>query len=274
VNARPLTRVLYRLGLRLIAPFAGRLDGAANLFLFAHPRCGSTLFTHLLANHPEIAGYGETHIDHHPADGARRFRADLLWHRPDLIRARPRFVLDKILSGARFSTACAGVLRPPSDRALFLVREPRGTYASMRGGKFQFDDARAVEAYEGRMEWLAGLAGALAPDLPKGWLTYADLVRHPAGTLESIRSFLGLSTSISQTYRTFRSTGRPNVGDASENIFTGVILAKEPPAAADIPSASLARLESAHAACLANLSARCTPLGAGGTASNLDPIRA
>lgn len=66
-----------------------------NLFLISHMRARTSLLSHIMGSHAEIAGYYEQHIAHWKRASDLRLRASLLEER--LITPDTRYLLDKVL---------------------------------------------------------------------------------------------------------------------------------------------------------------------------------
>ncbi len=231
--------------------------GRRYLFLLGTMRSGSTLLASILCSHPGILGYGETHVVY---DGpgklgeleTRVCRAHGIG--PDEIGERR--VLDKLLHD--------GLLRDPRvlDGAdltcLFLLREPRRTIQSLvhQLGS-TLDDAFSY--YRGRLGTLESYARAFSRT---AFLTYEDLVADPELTLAGLTAFLGLSPPLTAEYRLQPLHGVKGVGDRSEAIRAGRILAnpRELPAGiAELPEDRVAEAEAAWRRCREALSSAALP---------------
>lgn len=255
--------------LRLRRPFD-------HLFILGHMRSGSTLLVHLLANHPQVLGYGETHITY-------RRREDLLRLAINVQIARrawtipQRYVLEKILHDRH--TPELGLLASATGaRFLVLIRAARPTLSSMvqlwgdgeqpgtrgplgtaEGGANLRTVADYTSYYIDRLDTLAAQAEQLGPRAAL-LLRYEDLLQHTRPTLDAVQDFLGLTSPIDEAYRTLRTTGQRGVGDSSERIRSGTIRrdATQGPVV-ELPPELLTEAEAAHAACLTRLRRCCSP---------------
>lgn len=188
------------------------------VFILGHMRSGSTLLAHILANHPDFAGAGETHI-------AYRTSADLptlvlktceLLHRPIL---RTKNVVDQInhdyVANDVLTSNCI-------YRCIILIREPEETLKSMLSLSI-WSEKEALNAYVKRLEELYQYGLLLRK---KAFLLeYGELVEHSQKTLSALTLFLGLDVPLTPTYATHRMTRRtPGFGDPSSNIQAGQII--------------------------------------------------
>lgn len=221
-------------------------DGRRYLFVLAPMRSGSTLLTFLLCSHPEILGYGETHVVYDaPAKldelAARVCRAH------GLERLASRYVLDKLLHD--------GLLRRPEVlegvdlTCLFLLREPRRTIQSI----VHQLDSTLDDAFGYYRERLASLE-AYARIFPRRtFVTYEELTGDPERTLARLTAFLGLSTPLSPEYRLQPRHDEKGVGDRSEAIRAGRILLNPRELTVELPEDRLAEAEAAWRRCKAAL---------------------
>lgn len=223
------------------------------ILLFAPMRSGSTLLTFLLCSHPEILGYGETHVVYRsPADFAELVARVCRAHGKE--RPERRYVLDKQLHN--------GLLRQPDclDGAdvtcLLLLREPRRTIRSI---VHQLDSTwdDAFTYYEERLAALA----SYVPHFPRSaFLTYERLVGEPERALAGLTDFLGLSPPLSPEYQLQPLHDRKGVGDRSEAIRAGKILPNARELTVELPEARLAAAEAAYLRCRSALEQACVAI--------------
>lgn len=222
--------------------------GHRHLFVLAPMRSGSTLLTFLLCSHPEILGYGETHVVYDaPARlgelAARVCRAHGIEHPPP----DTRYVLDKLLHD--------GLLRQPEAlegvdlTCLFLLREPRRTIQSI----VHQLDSTLDDAFNYYRERLASLE-AYARIFPRSaFVTYEELTGEPERTLARLTAFLGLGTPLSPEYRLQPRHDVKGVGDRSEAIRAGRILMNPRELTVELPEDRLGEAEAAYRRCRATL---------------------
>lgn len=224
-------------------------DGNRFLFVLAPMRSGSTLLASLLCSHPEILGYGETHVVYDsPAKlgelVARVCRAHGV-ERPAL--PGRGYVLDKLLHD--------GLLRRPEVlegidlTCLFLLREPRRTLQSI----VHQLDSTLDDAFRYYGERLASLEAYARVFPRRAFLTYEELVGDPERTLARLTTFLGLSTPLSTEYRLQPLHDVKGVGDRSEAIRAGRILLNPRDLTVELPKDRSAGAEAAYRRCRAAL---------------------
>lgn len=189
------------------------------ILVLAHARSGSTLLTHLLANHPKIWSLGERSRPYRTDRDYDRLTADVR------VRRRMPFapiarVVDQLNDSELWNE---GLLR---DRVqtILLIREPRSAIASMvrlaeRFGK----DMSAVEYLEYYVERVKTLGRYVASvDARRAiGLDYDELVDEPERTLSVLSDFIGLQPALTAEYQLQPFTGR--YGDQTEGILTGRI---------------------------------------------------
>ena len=194
------------------------------IHILSHMRSGSTLLAHLLASHPEIIGYGETHIRYKSAEDFDALVRDVhhtLGRSPQ--PGRERYVLDKLLHDHLLEPGNVRLLIEANVRVVFLLREPRGSLASMLK-HLNMTEQGAALYYISRLVTLERYAQALAPHAGCAALTYDQLLYRTDESLELLKSHLGLRHAPAETYRVLPTTGQKRVGDFSPNIFAGSIV--------------------------------------------------
>lgn len=192
--------------------------------ILSHMRSGSTLLTHLLASHPEIIGYGETHIRYKGPKDFDALVADVLQtlgRSP--LPGRERYVLDKLLHDHLLEPDNVRLLIEARVRVVFLLREPRGSLASMLK-HLEMTEQNAALYYITRLVTLERYAQALAPHAACAALTYDQLLYRTDESLELLKSHLGLRHAPAENYRMLPTTGQRRAGDFSPNIFAGSIV--------------------------------------------------
>jgi hypothetical protein len=226
------------------------MDGRRYLFLLGTMRSGSTLLTSILCSHPGVLGYGETHVVYRsPGDfgelEARVCRA----HGMDPDEIDPsRYVFDKLLHD--------GLLRRPEVldgvdlTCLFLLREPRRTIQSL----VHHLDSTLDDAFTYYRERLAALERYARVFPRAAFLTYEDLAGDPERTLAGLTAFLGLTPPLTSEYRLQPLHGVKGVGDRSEAIRAGRVLANPRELAVELPEDRVAEAEESYWRCRRTLS--------------------
>jgi hypothetical protein len=245
----------------------GMTAGRRYLFLLGTMRSGSTLLASILCSHPGVLGYGETHVVYDEPGKLGELEARVCRaHGIGPEEIGKRRVLDKLLHD--------GLLRDPRvlDGAdltcLFLLREPRRTIQSLvhQLGS-TLDDAFTY--YRERLATLESYARAFPRST---FLTYEELAGDPDRTLAGLTGFLGLTPPLSSEYRLQPLHDVKGVGDRSEAIRAGRVLANPRELAVELPEDRVEEAEEAWRRCLETLSSRSRTSGFNrGTIDVLEP---
>jgi hypothetical protein len=219
-------------------------NGRRYLFLLGTMRSGSTLLTSILCSHPGALGYGETHVVYRsPGDFAELEARVCRAHGIDPSQIGPRHVLDKLLHDGLLPDP--GALDGVDLTCLFLLREPRRTIQSLvhQLGS-TLDDAFTY--YRERLASLERYARAF----PRAaFLAYEDLVSDPEKTLAGLTAFLGLDPPLAAEYRLQPLHDVKGVGDRSEAIRAGRVLANPRHLTVELPEDRVAEAERAYLRC-------------------------
>lgn len=188
------------------------------VFVLGHVRSGSSLLSHILASHPDIAGAGETHITYQtPADlQSLVLKTCELLHRPIL---RQTYVVDQI----NHSYVSDSLLQSEQPcKYIILMREPEATLKSMVS-LGEWGEEQSLELYESRLNELLHYGSLLRQ---RAFLVeYDDLLDRADHTLADLTNYLGLELPLAANYETHRMTGRvKGNGDPSNNIRLGRIV--------------------------------------------------
>ena len=154
------------------------------VYLLGHMRCGSTALANVLCAHPDISGYGESHVEHGLPSAPGRLVLNQIGAR----RWKPgaRMLFDKILHDALDSGVGNAFF---TGRAIFLTRDPEPAIASIVTlfasiGSREYPDAAAAAAYYvSRLRQLSGLWRHFPPERRLA-LRHETLVCTPAALLE------------------------------------------------------------------------------------------
>lgn len=196
-------------------------------FIIGHMRAGSTLLVHLLANHPEINCFGESHIFY-------RFRSHFLELYDKCHSIQPksaRWFGDKVLHTSR--TRDPELVFAHVERFLVIYRHPEPALKSMVTGDIEldFDAPRTLDNYRAYYTERLSTIGDWVDQLPpsrKAFVDYANLCAHPKEQLAMLTRFFGLSSPLKPEYRELPTTGQVGIGDPSETIRSGVIRPRQP----------------------------------------------
>ncbi len=188
------------------------------VFILGHMRSGSTLLAHVLANHPELVGAGETHVKY-------RSEADLpklvletcrLLRRPIL---RERYIVDQVNHDYLTDQV---LLSEQVHRCIILLRASEPTLKSMMGLGI-WTEPEAVRVYLNRLATLTHYGLLLKRRAMV--VEYDDLVDRSGDVLAAMTRFLQLASPLSESYATHRMTARvAGYGDPSQNIKVGKIV--------------------------------------------------
>jgi hypothetical protein len=232
----------------------------AYLFLLATMRSGSSLLSSILCSHPEILGYGETHVVYDGTDKMRELVTRVCHaheghhegHHEG--QAPARYVLDKLLHDGLIRDP--GVLDGIDLTCVFLLREPRRTIESL----VHQLDSTLDDAFNYYRERLLNLERYARAFPRSAFLTYEGLIEDPAGTLERLAGFIGLSSPLSPEYRLQPLHDRKGVGDRSGRLEAGRILSEAREISVDLPEDRVAEAEAAYLRCRSVLQQACIVL--------------
>lgn len=224
------------------------------LVLLSHMRAGSSLLTQLIANNEAVDGYGELHLTYTEPHHLWGLNGKVIWVRK-LARPRSTIVIDKILHDHLLSPTDLG--RMEGLEAMFLVREPSGTLASL-SASFGLSQSDALDYYLSRLQTLADFT-TCQPAGTAIALTYADVIHRTDDSFSLIEQALDLRTPLEDRYE---PTTRG--GDPSANLRAGRILRGEKAVhhRAEIDPTVLERAQSAYDETWELLATRCITLDA------------
>lgn len=217
----------------------------AYLFLLATMRSGSSLLSSILSSHPEILGYGETHVVYDGTEKMQELVARV--RRAHRGQVPPRYVLDKLLHDGLIRDP--GVLEGIDLTCVFLLREPRRTIESL---VHQLDSSLddAFSYYRQRLASLERYARAFPRS---AFLTYEGLIEDPEGSLTRLARFLGLGSPLSADYRLQPLHDVKGVGDRSGRLQAGRVLSDSREISVELPEDRVAEAEAAYRKCRAVL---------------------
>lgn len=223
------------------------------LFLLATMRSGSSLLSSILSSHPEILGYGETHVVYDGTDKMRELVARVRHAHEGHHQGREpaRYVLDKLLHDGLIRDP--GVLEGIDLTCVFLLREPRRTIESL----VHQLDSTLDDAFNYYRERLLNLERYARAFPRSAFLTYERLIENPAGTLERLAGFLDLSSPLSSEYRLQPLHDRKGVGDRSGRLAAGRVLSDAREISVDLPEDRVAEAEAAYLSCRSVLEQAC-----------------
>jgi hypothetical protein len=205
-----------------------KLAPQKRIIILGHMRSGSSLISHILFNHPEILGFGETGNIY----GGNNFHYQLissilLRKNSFFIKKKRRYVMDKILHADYINDTdtLRAIVEDKNTFIIFIMREPSSSIPSILN---TFQKARgwnqqdAYDYYLERLEYLKLCAGL--KNKKKFFIDYSNFVNNPKCILHNMSIFLNLKTPLQSEYKVSKFTGIWGIGDWSENIFSGKIL--------------------------------------------------
>jgi hypothetical protein len=176
-----------------------------------------------MGSHPEISGYSEMNISYQSIDDLQILRSKVRrsLNNEDL----NRIVLDKLLH-IRLTIA-SEVLNHKEVSIIFLLRRPEPTFSSILkyielSGSLRDRTLYAIQYYLQRTKQFVKLADQLEND--SLFIESDQIIINTDNVFSLIQKFLGLNTSLSRDYDTFKFTGVPGYGDPSPNIFAGKLI--------------------------------------------------
>ncbi|MEQ9667086.1 sulfotransferase family protein [Coleofasciculus sp. G2-EDA-02] len=208
----------------------GRAQPYKILFILSHMRSGSSLLTHLLNSNSEIIGYGETHIQYDSEQDLKNLFLKVYLHSREFnkledlnkLQMNHTYVLDKVLHDNKFLTE--DFLKSQQIYALFLLREPQRSLASIMDLKPHWDEETAYHYYIKRLSSLVSYAQLINSKKRSMFLTYEQLLNHTDSVFMALKQVLETRENFSEQYEVLRTTGMPNVGDHKGNIKAGRII--------------------------------------------------
>ena len=119
------------------------------VFILGHVRSGSTLLAHILANHPNFVGAGESHISYRTADDLPKLVLQTCksLHRPIL---RETYVVDQINHPYVTNEV---LVSGRVYKCIILIREPEATLKSIMK-LLKCQEQEALDVYISRLETL------------------------------------------------------------------------------------------------------------------------
>ncbi|MEM1240258.1 MAG: sulfotransferase family protein [Cyanobacteria bacterium P01_H01_bin.26] len=200
------------------------------LLVLSHMRSGSSLLTHLLTTNPEVIGYGEIHTDYASAQDFKKLLKMVYWQGQDFyrlsdlrnLRMHHRYVLNKVLHNKKFLNH--DFLQSEQIYAIFLLREPERSLASIADLKPHWNQQDAIEYYCERMAMLVEYAQLINNPQRTLVLTYEQMLDHTPQMLAMLQQFLQTQTPFEEKYKILKTTGMRGVGDSKGRIKAGEIV--------------------------------------------------
>lgn len=200
------------------------------LLLLSHMRSGSSLLTHLLTTNPEVIGYGETHTNYTDAEDFKTLLKKVYWQAQDFrtlrdvqnLRMSHQYVMDKVLHNKKFLNH--DFLQSEQVYAIFLLREPERSLASIADLKPHWNQQDTIEYYTERMATLVDYARLINNPQRTLVVTYEQILDDTTKVLATLQQFLQTQTPFRENYKVLKTTGMRGVGDPKGNIKAGKIV--------------------------------------------------
>jgi hypothetical protein len=198
------------------------------VFMIAHMRCGSTALSNILCGHPQISGYGESHITY----TSRSSLGTLVVNQARRKEWSPQadHLFDKITHSRHDACADAEFFR---SRAIFVAREPVESLLSIRNlfarlGRGDYPTDAAAAAYYGERVARLLLLWDHFPKQNRIGLTHRLLTTDPKNQLERISYFLKLSPPLENRYTSPRASTVGGGGDPlTSHRFSEIVASAE-----------------------------------------------
>jgi hypothetical protein len=200
------------------------------LFLISPMRAGSSLLTHVLNSHPEISGYGESHLSYDSDEDLFRLVARTSVLESDF-QGDESYVMDKMVWNYEISDE---LLQSENVYFLFLLRDPKANFRSIQklkdlrpwdSGLEQWSSPEKCFGYlRHRLNFMVGQASRVNDPERCMVVEYDALLNQTDYTLEKIRKFLGLDSPILKEYSVSKTSGQFRYGDPSVNLKSGCIM--------------------------------------------------
>ena len=219
------------------------------LFLIGHMRSGSSLLLHLLINHPDLLGHGESNSTYNQTNNLHILELKSRWTHHSFFKNYEYFV-DQI-NHNQF-TPNFHLLNQAPVSFIFLIREPFATVSSLLRLSEQFYKNKwtvsmAIDYYCERMKGMAKLYQAIDNQSQISAVRYEHLISHPERALKNIQVNLNLQTAFSTTYDIYKFTGKK--GDPGTSIKEKKIVKKEKPLL-DFTPEQINKLEENYNSCI------------------------
>jgi len=193
------------------------------IFMLSHMRSGSSLLTHILNANPEVAGFGENHVQYRSKQDLKSLILRTAWKLRQF-KLSEKYVLDKILHDEL--VVDRNLLLSEDVRFIFLVRHPHETLASIvklfSNQKWTIE--KATEYYIERLSTLADYAKTVNDPQRCLFISHQQLIDQTDQTFAALQDFLGVDHPFREEYEILPTTGKKFVGDSSKKIKQGRIV--------------------------------------------------
>ena len=239
------------------------------LLLLSHMRSGSSLLTHLLTTNPEVIGYGETHTNYTDASDFKTLLKKVYWQTQDFrtlgdmqnLRMDHQYVMDKVLHNKKFLDH--DFLQSEQVYAIFLLREPARSLASIADLKPHWNQQDTIEYYSQRLAMLVEYARLINNQQRMLVVSYEQLLENTPQVLTTLQDFLQTQAPFTEEYRVLKTTGMKGVGDSKGNIKAGKIVRSQRQLTQAFSAELVEQAKQVHSDCQTALVELCQSVGTG-----------
>ncbi|MGK7944112.1 MAG: sulfotransferase, partial [Microcystaceae cyanobacterium] len=227
------------------------------IFILGHMRSASSLLVHILNSHPDIIGYGETHITYQSQQDLKTLLSKV-YRKNRNYQMNQVYALDKILHANKLIDET--LLQSEDIYTIFLVREPISTLKSTLKLKSNWGEKKVVDYYTYRLKKLEAYATLINDKSHSLFLTHTQLINETQLVFDALQAFLKTKEPFSEEYEVLQTTGIKGVGDSSKNIRAGKIVRSnsDEPSDYKLSAEFTDQVQFAYHHCLSSLSEKCT----------------
>lgn len=199
-------------------------------------RSRSSVLSHILGSHAEVAGYYEQHQRHADSFFEIKVKANLLLD--NNLSSQHRYLYDKVLHERFDPKSLKGY------KVIVLIRKPSSALKSIMSmgditkSLWRNDPYRAFAYYCQRLQNIIDIVEKNNMDVC--FVEADDLVEKTDDVLNGLSVFLELDSPLTSNYKSFGKTGEAIYGDPSDNIKSGTIVKTENHTKVMIPDELLA----------------------------------
>jgi hypothetical protein len=211
------------------------------VMILSHMRGATTAVSHVLCSHPEISGYGETHITHDKPYSPGRLVVNQA--RRKAWKRDARYLFDKVLHNRLDQAPTPAFFEA---RTIFLARAPKPTIASIvklsqqTGMRSTVTAGKAATYYLQRLQRLSLLWESFPP-MRRFGVSSERLLSEPDATIGHLGAWLGLSPALTNAYQAHPAALEHGAGDPTvSGKLTRIEARVQTPdlrAVADVPAA-------------------------------------
>ena len=201
------------------------------IHVLSHPRSGSTLLSHILINNPDITGIGETKLTYSKANDLKELPINVaLVMRKFPFLGNEKYILDKLIYNHLIDNTDVATIYGKNTSVIFLLRDPMEALNSLSRldwiTKKDNPTQYVVDLYLNRIKMLKRYNKQLESSKceRRVLLTYSQLLNQTRESFRILEELLKLTTPLSESYSSIRTTGNWRYGDSSEEIESGTIV--------------------------------------------------